>query len=77
MIPFIDLHPVSRLVADAVAPRWAGVVDRCEFVGGAGVQELEAEIARFCATRTAIACSNGSDALVLARLLDAAGAVFG
>jgi UDP-2-acetamido-2-deoxy-ribo-hexuluronate aminotransferase len=71
MIPFIDLHPVSRLVADAVAARWAGVVERCEFVGGAGVQELEAEIARFCATRTAIACSNGSDALVLA--LQAAG----
>ncbi|HEX8111344.1 MAG TPA: DegT/DnrJ/EryC1/StrS family aminotransferase [Kofleriaceae bacterium] len=71
MIPFIDLHPVSRLVADAVAPRWAGVVERCEFVGGAGVQQLEAEIARFCATRAAVACSNGSDALLLA--LQAAG----
>ncbi len=71
MIPFIDLHPVTRLVADAVAPRWAGVLDRCEFVGGAGVQQLEAELARYCGTRTAIACGNGTDALRLA--LQAAG----
>ena len=40
MITFIDLHPVTRLVADAVAPRWAGVLDRCEFVGGAGVHAM-------------------------------------
>jgi UDP-2-acetamido-2-deoxy-ribo-hexuluronate aminotransferase len=71
MIPFIDLHPVSRLVADAVAPRWAGVLDRCEFVGGAGVQQLEAELARYCGTRTAVACASGTDALLLA--LQAAG----
>lgn len=71
MIPFIDLHPVTRLVADAVVPRWAGVLDRCELVGGAGVQELEAELARYCGTRTAIACGNGTGALLLA--LQAAG----
>lgn len=71
MIPFIDLHPVTRLVADAVTPRWAGVLDRCEFVGGAGVQQLEAELARYCGTRTAIACGNGTSALLLA--LQAAG----
>lgn len=71
MTPFIDLHPVSRLVADAVAPRWTGVLDRCEFVGGAGVQQLEAELARYCATTTAVACANGTDALLLA--LQAAG----
>lgn len=71
MIPFVDLHPVARLVADAALPRWAGVLDRCEFVGGAGVQQLEVELARYCGTRTAVACGSGSDALRLA--LQAAG----
>lgn len=71
MIPFIDLQPVTRLVSDAVAPRWAGVLDRCELVGGAGVQQLEAELARYCGTRAAVACGSGTAALLLA--LQAAG----
>lgn len=71
MIPFTDLHPVSQLVAEAIAPRWAQVVDRCEFVGGAGVQELERELATYCATKAAVACASGTSALLLA--LQAAG----
>jgi dTDP-4-amino-4,6-dideoxygalactose transaminase len=71
MIPFIDLHPVSRLVAGAVAPRWQSVLGNCEFVGGAGVQQLEGELARYCGVPTAVACGNGTDALLLA--LQAAG----
>src|SRR5512140_3664779 len=71
MIPFIDLHPVSRLVSEAVAPRWAQVVERCEFVGGDGVAQLERVLAGYCGTRAAVACASGSDALRLA--LQAAG----
>src|ERR1700759_2603936 len=71
MIPFIDLHPVPRLVADAALPRWANVLGTCEFVGGAGVRQLEDELSRYCATRTVVACANGTDALLLA--LQAAG----
>jgi UDP-2-acetamido-2-deoxy-ribo-hexuluronate aminotransferase len=71
MIPFIDLHPVTKLVAGQVAGRWTQVVDRCEFVGGAGVAALERELAAYCATGTAVACASGTSALVLA--LQAAG----
>jgi dTDP-4-amino-4,6-dideoxygalactose transaminase len=71
MIPFIDLQPVTKLVADAVGPRWAKVLGNCEFVGGAGVQQLERELSVYCGTRTAVACANGTDALLLA--LQAAG----
>lgn len=71
MIPFIDLHPVTELVAEAALPRWASVLGNCEFVGGAGVQQLEGELARYCGTRAAVACGNGTDALLLA--LQAAG----
>lgn len=75
MIPFIDLQPVTQLVSAEVSGRWAQVVASCEFVGGAGVQQLERELAAYCGTQAAVACSNGSDALVLA--LQAAGVVPG
>jgi dTDP-4-amino-4,6-dideoxygalactose transaminase len=75
MIPFIDLQPVTKLVSAGVSERWAQVVASCEFVGGAGVQQLERELAAYCGTKAAIACSNGSDALLLA--LQAAGVVPG
>jgi dTDP-4-amino-4,6-dideoxygalactose transaminase len=71
MVPFIDLQPVTKLVAGAIAGKWARVVDSCEFVGGAGVAALERELATYCATRVAVACASGTDALLLA--LQAAG----
>ncbi len=71
MLPFIDLRPVTRLVAEAARQRWAGVLERCELVGGPGVQALERELAAYCGTTAAVACASGTDALVLA--LQAAG----
>jgi UDP-2-acetamido-2-deoxy-ribo-hexuluronate aminotransferase len=71
MLPFIDLQPVTRLVAEAARQRWAGVLERCELVGGPGVQALERELAAYCGTRAAVACASGTDALLLA--LQAAG----
>jgi UDP-2-acetamido-2-deoxy-ribo-hexuluronate aminotransferase len=71
MIPFVDLHPVARLVAAEVAPRWASALEACEFVGGAAVGRLEAELVRRLDTRAAVACASGTDALLLA--LQAAG----
>jgi dTDP-4-amino-4,6-dideoxygalactose transaminase len=71
MIPFVDLRLVSRLVADAVTPRWQAALDGCEFVGGPTVQRLEGVLANACGTSNAVACANGTDALLLA--LQAAG----
>jgi len=71
MLPFIDLQPVTQLVAGAARAAWDGVLERCEFVGGAGVQQLERTIAAYCGAPHAVACASGTDALVLA--LQAAG----
>ena len=75
MIPFVDLHPVTRLVSDAVAPRWASALESCELVGGSAVTRLEGELARCLGARAAVACASGTDALRLA--LQAAGVVPG
>lgn len=71
MIPFVDLGPVTRLVAAEAHEAWRGVLARCELVGGAGVQALERALAAYCGTPAALACASGSDALRLA--LQAAG----
>jgi dTDP-4-amino-4,6-dideoxygalactose transaminase len=71
MIPFIDLAPVTRLVAADAEAAWRGVLERCELVGGAGVQALERALAAYLGSGEAIACASGSDALRLA--LQAAG----
>lgn len=66
MIPFIDLHPVVGLVKDSVLPKWAASLERCELVGGKPVAELEKTLAAQLAVPHAIACANGTDALILA-----------
>jgi len=71
MLPFIDLRPVTQLVAEAAHQRWRGVLERCELVGGPGVQAFERALAAYCGTSNAVACASGTDALVLA--LQAAG----
>jgi UDP-2-acetamido-2-deoxy-ribo-hexuluronate aminotransferase len=71
MIPFIDLHPVVGLVRDQVLPHWAGALDRCELVGGKPVTALEAALVDQLGVGRAVACANGTDALLLA--LQAAG----
>lgn len=70
-VPFIDLAPITRLVKDAAVARWAAALERCELVGGPAVRELETALTQALAVPHAVACSNGSDALILA--LQAAG----
>ena len=70
-VPFIDLHPMTALVKAQVLDRWAGALSRCELVGGPAVRELEQALAARLGQAHAVACSNGSDALILA--LQAAG----
>lgn len=71
VVPFIDLQPVTRLVRDAVAERWRGALERCEFVGGPAVHELERALAHALGAREVVTCASGTSALVLA--LQAAG----
>ena len=48
-------------IDDAVAR----VLAHCQFIQGPEVRALEAELAAFCGARHAIACSSGTDALLL------------
>lgn len=65
-MPFVDLSRVTNLVREAVLPAWKECLDKNEFVGGARVSALEAEVAKQMGSRFAVSCANGTDALQLA-----------
>lgn len=70
-VPFLDLTGEYR----ELEAEWFEAVRACgqsgAFILGKNVQGLEHEIAQYIGTRQAVACANGTDALVLAlRALD-------
>jgi dTDP-4-amino-4,6-dideoxygalactose transaminase len=65
-IPFIDVAAQRRRLGRAVDDAVARVLTHCQFIQGPEVRALEAELAAFCGARHAIACSSGTDALLLA-----------
>ncbi|MBC8328698.1 MAG: DegT/DnrJ/EryC1/StrS family aminotransferase [Planctomycetes bacterium] len=66
-VPFFDIRynlgPGER---EALLRRWAAILDHGRFINGPEVAELEDHLCRFLGVEHALACSNGSDALVLA-----------
>ena len=64
-IPFIDVAAQRRRLGRAIDDAVTRVLTHCQFVQGPEVRALEAELAAFCGARHAIACSSGTDALLL------------
>ena len=64
-IPFIDVAAQRRRLGRAIDDAVARVLAHCQFIQGPEVRALETELAAFCGARRAIACSSGTDALLL------------
>jgi len=64
-IPFIDVAAQRRRLGRAIDDAVARVLAHCQFIQGPEVRALEAELAAFAGARHAIACSSGTDALLL------------
>ncbi len=65
-IQFIDVAAQRRRLGHAIDDAIARVLGHCQFIMGPEVRALEAELAEFCGARHVIACSSGTDALLLA-----------
>jgi dTDP-4-amino-4,6-dideoxygalactose transaminase len=65
-VPFLDLHADYAAVRDDVLVRLDRVLASQTFVLGPQTLELEASLAKITGARHAVACSSGTDALVLA-----------
>ena len=64
-IPFVDLAAQRRRLGRGIDDAISRVLEHCQFVQGPEVQALETELATFCGARHVIACSSGTDALLL------------
>ena len=64
-IPFIDLAAQRRRLGRSINDAVARVLAHCQFIQGPEVRTLEADLAAFCGARHVIACSSGTDALLL------------
>tara|TARA_B100001750_G_C15471578_1_gene580089 strand:+ start:451 stop:1566 length:1116 start_codon:yes stop_codon:yes gene_type:complete len=66
-VPFFDIHyrldPEDRA---EILERWGNVLDHGGFIGGPEIGELEEKLSSAFNLGEVVACSNGSDALVLA-----------
>ena len=64
-VPFIDLSRIVDQVKDDVIEDWKDCLDHCEFVGGKSVGLFEENLAKKLEVDHAVACSNGTDALMV------------
>jgi dTDP-4-amino-4,6-dideoxygalactose transaminase len=64
-VPFIDLSRTVQTIRNELLAEWQGCLDRCEFVGGQKVDQLEKELEKRLDSSHVIGCSNGTDALIV------------
>lgn len=63
---FIDLKTQTNRIEANLFARIKKVIDQCDFIMGADVQELEKVLAEFVQVEHALAVSSGTDALLIA-----------
>ena len=67
-VPFLDLNAQHEPIRAELDRAIRDVIDKGAFAGGPFVEKFEANFARYCDCKHAIAVSNGTDALWLALL---------
>lgn len=66
--PFIDLKAQYNAYKNEIDEAISAVLQSTSFIGGAKLDEFEANLAKYVGVRHAIGCSSGTSALVLALL---------
>ena len=64
-IPFIDLKSQYARLGDEIKSRIEKVLDHGMYIMGPEVRELEAVLSEYVGTKHTIACSSGTDALLI------------
>ncbi len=65
---FVDLKKQYQKYKTEIDAEIQNVLDSCQFINGPAVNELEADLSSFCGAKHSVACSSGTDALVLAMM---------
>ena len=62
---FIDLAEQQKRIRDKIEDRLRAVLDHGQYVNGPEIDTLESQLAAYTGTRHAVACSSGTDALLM------------
>jgi len=65
-IPFMELSDSYDLIYDEVMGKIKKLIDNTRFIGGEEITKFEEEFAAYCNVNNAIACGNGTDAIMIA-----------
>ena len=66
MLPFIDLKYQYSLIRDEIHAGIDRVLESGHYILGAEINELEKQLAEYAGVKDALACSSGTDALLMA-----------
>lgn len=72
-VPLLDLKPQYQSMKEEILAEVAGMCDSQMFILGKKVQQLESEIAEYCGVPHACGVSSGSDALIIALMVEGIG----
>ena len=72
-IPFVDLQAQRERIADRLGGAIKRVLEHGQFILGPEVYELETQLADFAGVEHAVTCSSGTDALLLALMVNRVG----
>jgi len=64
-IPFMDLSAGLVRIYPEIMNKIRTIMEKSQFIGGEEVDNFEKEFAGYCGAKHAVACSNGTDALIL------------
>ena len=67
-IPFIDLQAQYQSYKEEIDSAIHSILDTSQYIMGPAVKELETNLAKYTGAKHAIACSSGTDALLIALL---------
>lgn len=65
-IPLMELSDSYDLIYDEIMEKIKNLIDNTRFIGGEEITKFEKEFADYCNVKNAVACGNGTDAIMIA-----------
>lgn len=66
MVKFLDIYKQDKKIINLISSDIQSIIKKNNFILGKEVFEFEKNFAKFCGTKYAIGCGNGTDALIIA-----------
>ena len=66
MIKFLDIYKQDKKIIKDISKEWLKIIKNSDFILGKKVKEFENVFSKYCDSKYAVGCANGTDAIYLA-----------